>query len=183
MELPGFRQRVTARVCSAHAWPRARPSRRGHFEGVVAPRREIQIKTTRNEIIAISIKTVRPRDVFHSHRAAGHVGKWDPYITLTLVARVVDHREPPFAVAARPGPRDEAIRGPVTLPRRHDFDRTPRALSKKPADAAPPIAFLRTLASFRRLAPRAPVPDAAKSVSCSPRTGLGERSVSRATET
>src|SRR5262245_30078971 len=99
--------------------------RRADLEHVAAPRGQVEIETSRQQLVSVTLVAGRTHEVPESHGTASQLWKRQVHVALTLVSGVVDGDEPALAAVPFPRPGDEAVPRPVSLPRRDAFVEPP----------------------------------------------------------
>src|SRR5262245_19731109 len=100
-------------------------SHRRQLEHVIAPRRQIEIETARNDIGSVAIVGGRSHQILQLYRAAIEVRQRKTDVALTLVRGIVRGDEQALAVVALPAPGDEAVVCPVSVPRWRALEQPP----------------------------------------------------------
>src|SRR5262245_53880148 len=115
------------------------------LEHVVAPRRQVEIETARNDIGSVAIVGGRSHQILKLDRAAMKVRKRKTDVALTLVRGIVDRDEQALAVVVLPAPSDEAVARPVSVPRGAALEQAPLSI----LDARPPEHGQQTVVELR----------------------------------
>src|SRR5262245_4809799 len=104
------------------------------LEHLIAPRRQIEIETARNDIGSVAIVGGRSHQILELYRAAIEVRERKTDVALTLVRGIVDRDEQALAVVALPAPGDEAVARPISVPPGPALEQAPLSI----LDARPP---------------------------------------------
>src|SRR3954453_8805197 len=100
-----------------------------HLKYVVAPRRQIQVESVREHLIAIADVDFRTHQVPQAHCVSLKFIEWNSKEALALVGCVIHDGDEGPAFCPPPGEANEAVPGPVPVPRGGTFQQSPLTLT------------------------------------------------------